>query len=229
MQFTDGARILLADNSQIGRLKRVIIDPKSLEVTDIVAVRLDLTGDEKVIPVSLIESSSDGEIRLKELPGGWDHLVSYIENNYLLVNQKDLFLPAGLLNHSAPILFIYPPVIPTTGPIYPLPESLDPFATLKRPEAVQKEEILPVFPGDLELVPGSRVISQDGVELGNVERIITRSEDGKAVFFVLKRGLLVRERKLVPCNWVDEARGKEVRLGVRARFLDWLPDEDETI
>ncbi len=228
MQFTDGAKVLLPGRAEAGRLKRVIIDPKTLEITHIVVHTDNRREEEKVIPIQLVAYSTGEEIVLKELPGGWNELAPFRESDYRLVNNQDLFLSANLMDHSAPILFIYPHVIPDTGFIYPRPEIFDPFSPLPRKEVLTESQAQPVPTASQQhLIPGSRVISQDNVELGYLEQVITNPEDDQNSCFILKRGLLIKERKFVPLSWIEEIRENVILLGVRARFLDWLPDELE--
>lgn len=228
MQYKEGARVYFANGDEAGHVERVVIDPKSLTISDIIVRRGGLLHpQEKVIPVAMIARAEGEDLHLAAMEGGWDELLPFEEKNYRLVNDQDFFLSADLMDFSTPVVFAYPPTIPATGAANPPGNIVNDTSAFQAgvDQSYISETRRNIPDENVALKPGAKVISQDGVEMGNVERFITRAEDGRVTHLVLKRGVLVKEHKLVPFNWVEEVLENEVRLGVRARFLDWLPDE----
>ena len=60
--------------------------------------------------------------------------------------------------------------------------------------------------------------------MGDVERVFADSQSERVTHFVISKGLLLKERTLVPATWVIRVVEDEVRLVVDADFLDALPE-----
>jgi uncharacterized protein YrrD len=68
------------------------------------------------------------------------------------------------------------------------------------------------------------VISADDKHIGNVEQVIANSETNNVTHFVVGKGFLLKEHKLVPSHWVTGVKEDKVHLSVEARLFDRLPD-----
>lgn len=229
MEFKEGARIYLANGTEAGKLERVVIDPRTLEVTDLIARQGRIRPEEKVIPITLIDRAEGNEIHLAEIDGGWQELLPFQETGYRQVNDRDFFMTNNLSQYDAPVLFAYPPTIPTTGASYPPGGTLNDTSGMQAgvDQSYTKETRRNIDHENVALTRDALVVSQDGEALGKIERVFTDPESGQVTHFVITQGILNRARKLVPVDWVDEMFENEIRLGVKARFLDWLPDEVE--
>jgi hypothetical protein len=74
------------------------------------------------------------------------------------------------------------------------------------------------------LKEGARVLSADGDHVGNIEKVLTDPESERISHFVIKQGLLFKDRKLIPVIWVKEVLEDDVYLGVGTATLKKLPD-----
>jgi hypothetical protein len=78
--------------------------------------------------------------------------------------------------------------------------------------------------GRIAISEGARVVSADDKYIGNVEQVITNAESNTVTPFVVGKGLLLKEHKLVPESWITGVDDEKVRLSVEARLFDRLPD-----
>jgi uncharacterized protein YrrD len=78
--------------------------------------------------------------------------------------------------------------------------------------------------GRIAISEGASVISADDQHVGDVERVIADSEGNTVTHFVIGKGFLLKEHKLVPAFWVSNMDGDRLRLSVDARVFDRLPD-----
>jgi uncharacterized protein YrrD len=65
-------------------------------------------------------------------------------------------------------------------------------------------------------------VGNDGEEVGHIAEVFTQSSTDQLTSFVVSRGLLVKEHRLVPINWVKFITDEEVQLNVPASKVDAL-------
>ena len=80
----------------------------------------------------------------------------------------------------------------------------------------------------MALEEGAKVISRDGEHVGNVEQVITESQDNRVTHFVISEGFLLKERKLVPAVWVTDVAEDEIHLSVESSLFEHLPEYEVT-
>ena len=68
------------------------------------------------------------------------------------------------------------------------------------------------------------MISSDDEHVGDVERLFVDPDSNRATHFLVSQGLLFKEQKLVPADWVRSVEEDKVRLAVPSRLLERLPD-----
>jgi uncharacterized protein YrrD len=78
------------------------------------------------------------------------------------------------------------------------------------------------------LKEGARVISDDDETVGSVERLLTDPRSNRVTHFVISQGLLMKERKMVPVDWVRLMEEDKVHLAVGKGVVDRLPEYRET-
>jgi uncharacterized protein YrrD len=72
------------------------------------------------------------------------------------------------------------------------------------------------------LKEGAKVVAADGEHVGNVEELVTDSSTDRVSQVMISQGLLLKEKKLVPSNWIDTVAEDEVYLGVGSDTLNSL-------
>lgn len=210
MRFEKGMDVLSVEGEKIGTLNRVVIDAKTRDVTDIVVDRGVLAGTEKVIPIGLVDVESEDRIQLRETNQGVDDFLNYETTHYVPLDQTDAPY------ENVQVSYWYPPtnVQPLTGG-----GSL-PYAG---PDRVARTETS-IPEGRVAIAEGAQVFSSDEKHLGNVEQMITDSVSNQLSHFVIGKGFLLKEHKLVPAHWVDRVSDDKVYLSVEARLFERLPD-----
>jgi uncharacterized protein YrrD len=73
------------------------------------------------------------------------------------------------------------------------------------------------------LKEGVKVIASDGKHVGNVDRLLVEPNSSRMSHFVISEGLLFKEHKLIPANWIGSASEDEVHLTVSSGVLERLP------
>lgn len=208
MNIVKGAEVFTATGEKIGTISRIVIDAKTRDVTDIVVERGGLFKDEKVIPVGLVDLENKDRIMLRETNQNVDDFLDYETTHYVPLED------AGAHYGKIDTYYWYPPVNfqTPTGGILPI-----------RPDYVlQTESSIPE--GRIAIAEGAQVISADDKHMGNVEQVIANSETNNVTHFVIGKGLLLKEHKLVPAQWVTSVDEDKVYLSVEARLFDRLPD-----
>ena len=76
MQFNENAEVQTASGEKVGRIDRVVMDPKSKELTHFVVRKGLIFTTDKVIPLDQVESADGDRVVLKAGAGEADDLGS---------------------------------------------------------------------------------------------------------------------------------------------------------
>jgi uncharacterized protein YrrD len=209
MNFVKGAEVFTASGEKIGTISRIVIDAKTRDVTDLVVERGALFKDEKVIPVGLVDLENEDRIMLRETNQNVDDFLDYETTHYVPLDE------AGVPYENIDTYYWYPPTnfqTPTGGILPGI-----------RPDYVPETETS-IPEGRVAISEGAQVISADDKHIGNVEQVVANSETNNVTHFVVGKGFLLKEHKLVPAHWVTSVGENKVYLSVEARLFDRLPD-----
>ena len=211
MRFVKGAEVFTAAGEKVGAISRIVIDAKTRDVTDLVVERGALFKDEKVIPVGLVDLENEDRIVLRETNQTVDDFLNY-ETTYFVPVEE-----AGAPYENLEAAYWYPPVnfqmqVPRAGLI----------STTVPDQVPETETSIPE--GRITISEDAPVISADDKHVGDVEQVIADSESNTVTHFVIGKGFLLKEHKLVPAFWVSNMEGDKLRLSVDARVFDRLPD-----
>ena len=212
MRFVKGAEVFTATGEKIGTVSRVVIDVKTRDVTDLVVERGGLLSkDEKVIPVGLVDLENEDQITLRETNQSVDDFLDYKTTQYVPVER------AGAPYENVEATYWYPPVnfqmqMPRAGLI----------SETVPDQVLQTETSIPE--GRIAISEGAEVLSADDKHIGNVEEVITNAEGNTVTHFVIGKGFLLKEHKMVPAFWVNNMDGDKLRLSVDSMLFDRLPD-----
>jgi sporulation protein YlmC with PRC-barrel domain len=218
MQFKQGANVFTSDGQKVGEIDRVVIDPKTDEITHVVVEKGFLLTVDKVVPVSLIGPATEERVTLRENAGDLEALPDFEERHYVLLDEEKVRNVSS--RGYSRSLHWYPPVgtmwwhnggyLGYPGFFgYPVP-----------PFVVETERHIPK--GTVALKEGAKVLSSDGEHVGDVEAVLTDPEEDRATHLVISQGLLLKERKLVPSSWISTVMADEVRLAVGSHLIEGL-------
>ena len=188
---------------------RVVLNPKTKEVTHIVVRKGFLFLEDKIVPLSLIASSTEEGVALRPNAGDLESLPPFEETHYVSADD----LEARDAASTAEPLYWYPPMggwlgYSEFGYGYPPPY----------PSETQQN----IPPDTVALREGALVITADGQQVGTVERVFTDSQTDRATYFLMSQGLFFKERKLIPVTWIRTINENEIHLSVGAVTLDGL-------
>lgn len=211
MRFKKGAAVFSSEGERIGTLNRVVIDPATREVSNIVVEKGTLFKTDKVIPVALIERDTKDRIILQKT--NQDILEDFPD--FEVTHYVPLDDPDNPYQDDIEASYWYPPTYPwwTAGGHVGYP----------KPKFVQKTT-QDIPEGTVALEEGARVISRDGEHVGNVEQILADSEEHVVTHFVVSEGVLLKDHKLIPVTWIATVAEDEVHLSVDSRLFERLPE-----
>ncbi len=222
MKFRENSDVRTADGEKIGNVERVVLDPQTKEVTHLVIQKGFLFTEDKILPLDLVDTTIDSvhkdEVWLRKTSDDLMELPDFQETHYLPINEEPY--PEDMRQDNYRQVYWYPPL---GSAYYPgLSYAIQPEATYATPV---EEKNIPE--GTVALKEGAKVISADNTHIGDVEKIFTDSQTGRATHLLISRGLLLQEKKIVPTHWIRELKEEDVHLGVTLDFINNLPEYEE--
>jgi uncharacterized protein YrrD len=205
---------------RVGSVTRVIIDPRTKEVTHIVVGKGILFREDRVIPVELMVDSNDERLLLDKAVGELEDFPEFEVRNFVTFDERDI--PDGLrddvLGRGAPSAYLYPGV----GPNHYWGGSsmtLTPYAYHPQGSSTVTTQNIP--DETVGLKKGASVICEDGEKAGELDELMV-NDDNQATHMVISRGLLSTDKKLLPIDWIDHVTEDEVHVSVRSEVIDRL-------
>jgi len=218
MEFKQGTHVYSSDGKNVGSIDRVVLDPSTDEVTDLV-VRKGWFSEDKVIPIGMVETTAEDRVTLDKAEHDLFKLSKYEETYYVPADENerqggDYAYPQG---YAFP-MYSYPPLGMAWwgyggGMGYPA------FA---EQYSKRVQENIPT--GTVAVKEGARVLSLEGDHIGNVEEVFTDATTNRVTHLIISQGLLFKERKLIPTNWIKLAGEDDVILTVKTKVVHNLPD-----
>jgi uncharacterized protein YrrD len=213
MELKEGTSVFTTSGEEVGKINRFVLNPTTNEVTHIVVQKGWLLPEDKVVPLRMVSSSTEDRVVLNEDIGDFDELPPFEETHYVELTEDDTSLAERPPYRYAPAYYLYPPAGYVGYPTYGLG-----YYGWPPVETVQN------IPGNtVPLKEGSNVISSDDEHVGDVERLFVNPDSNRATHFLVSQGLLFKEQKLVPADWVRSVEEDKVRLAVPSRLLERLP------
>jgi len=213
MQFRQNANVYTLEGKNAGRIDRVVLDPKTKEVTHLVVRKGLLLTEARVVPIELIGATTHKGITLREDVSDLEALPFFEETHYVqATGDPSSESPGQAENNNVPSLYWYPRfdgVLPLAMP--------DPSPP---PYVAETEQNIPE--GMVALKEGAKVITADGVAVGTVEQVLTDAYLNRATELVIAQGLLVKERRRIPITWVSRVGEDEIHLAVASHTIDEL-------
>ena len=212
MEFNHGASVYSTEGKELGRIDRVVIDPKTKVVTHLILRKGLIFTHDKVVSVDTLVTGAKDQLIVRVPPNKLEELPDYRETNYVLVNEEEI----GHVNAKQPL------IIGLTSALYQYPPYVQTLAPPNREPGYVIEEEKNIPAGTIALKEGAQVISRDEKKLGHIERVLYDSTAHRATHFIIEKGALLKESKLVPVEWIDEIREDRVLLAVGARMIEEL-------
>jgi sporulation protein YlmC with PRC-barrel domain len=193
MELIKGQDIITPDGDKVGSIERVVLDPKTKEVSHIVIEKGFLLTERKVVPISMLGAETEDGIVLREAEY-LDDLAPFRETEYVSAGletpetrergeKQPVEKAREYPSEFAPRYYWYPPVGVGwwRGLVTP---------TYVEPEYVRTVEFN-IPKGTVALEEGAAVITSDDKHIGNVEEILTDPQENRATHFVISTGTLL--------------------------------------
>jgi uncharacterized protein YrrD len=216
MQLKENAVVMTSSGQEVGRIDRVVIDPKSKELTHFVVKKGFLFTKDKVIAIDDIESATDERVLLKEGRQDPDDFPDFEETHYVPLRNGGTAADHGSGGRD-PLAWYYP--LPggawwrTRNFTYP---------GMSKPSYVRRTDTN-IPKGTVALEEGAKVLSADGEHVGDIEKVFADDEEQRVTHLVISQGLVSKSRRLIPSMWVESVSEEIVRLSVGERFIEALP------
>jgi uncharacterized protein YrrD len=222
MQFQADTGVFTEDGKKVGQVDRVVLDPQTKDVTHIVVRKGFLFKEDRVIPIDRVEAATAERVVLRE---GTDPLESYPvyqDTAYIRIPLRKPGRPEPGMGYPSSV-YPYVPLGPLT-----MQESGIP-ATARQVDRMVDDVSRPNIPeGLVALKEGAKVISEDGAHVGNIERVYVHPEGGQITHLLLSQGVVFKDKKVIPVEWVWRVESEEVHLAVSAEVLAQVPEHRES-
>lgn len=227
MQYRKGMDVIGVDGEKVGEIDRVVIDPRSGEVTDIVVRSGFLFPTDKVVPVHLVNRTTKDEMKLTVMAEEANNFSDFLETTYIIADEHQLNRYGYTSDETLATPYFWYPYAGTTAGIWggtaPVSPSPDTYTY-----PYQQTEDVNIPQGTIPLKQGAKVTGIDGKQVGSLERVITDNEKDRVTHLVIVKGTINREKKLVPANWINNVTEDSVELAVNADFVDTLKSFKES-
>ena len=211
MEFQQDAKVHSSDGRELGTISRVVVDPATKRVTHVV-MRSGLLGAELVFDTDLVAESSRELVRLRRTADELKALPAFEVERYVPADTE-----GPNVSGTLPAMYWYP--------VTPLTDGFG--AALVPPhEFPVVERNIPKH--TVPMREGARVIASDGRHVGHVHEVIVDRASKRITHFVITKGLVLKEHKLVPTSWIKEITEDEVRLAVGTGVLHALREYQPT-
>jgi uncharacterized protein YrrD len=237
MKLTAHSKIFTMEGQDVGSLNRVVIDPRTNQVTHIVFEKGMLSKEEFVLPVQQIDHVDEQGIHLSELPVENKIGFTPFKDEEFIVTDESALADQGYTSDEAVgAYYYYPPLsFGSSGLANPndtymytpnqvVPSSTHPGIPVSGEPPVQRKDEENIPEGNIAMKEGARVISKDDKQVGSVEKVILNPNNNKISHLIIGKGLLLKEHKVVPADWVDDYSEDEVFLAVNGDLVTRLPD-----
>jgi sporulation protein YlmC with PRC-barrel domain len=207
MNIMRHGRIYTADGDHVGSVERVVMDPLTNTVTHVVVRSGRFFPEDKVVPVAVIASATPERIELSPDVEP-DDLPPFETSHFLAYDEDPEAAPSDSDLRSRPLIWFGP---------YAVATSL--YTTMMR-RVVERN----IPERAVAVKSGATVITAGGEGVGDFDHLLS-TDDGLITHLVIvaSRGLL-RIRKAVPLNWVEDLAEDRIRLGVHPHLVEALDD-----
>ncbi len=234
MEFQSGAKVVTANDDSVGHVDRVVLDPRTKEITHIVVRKGTLFTTDRVLPIGLVADATADRVLLQANVTKHDlnTLPEFEETEYLIADEQDYVkrpqagaagaaMPVGtaVMAGTTPALVWYPSS----------PSALAGYGSMSNMPYVPAADYVTqtkrnIPDNTVGLKEGARVNSADGHHVGNVERVFADEGSHRATHLLVAHGLLFKTHTPIPVTWIDTVTDNEITLAVSEKLLKGLPE-----
>lgn len=200
MDISVNAKVHCTDGDA-GHVTCVIINPVNDNITHLVAYDGDWLGIERIIPITLVASSTPTVVNLNCRRTDLQKYEPFIGVDYDFLEKEQPYVDAG-------------------SAYWPLVEP-DDIGAYESAVAMAEHEQVP--PGELSIRRGAPVFA-NGEQIGHVHEFVADPKTGHITHLVLTRGhLWGKNNVLIPLNVIDNFENDQVVLKIDKHAVGELP------
>lgn len=214
MKLSRDMSVYTADGEQAGEIDRVVLDPQSKEITHVILREGWLFPTDVVVSMDMIRQTEADRLELTIQEDDLDALPEYQEQNYLLLEPSEV--PRGpAMAGNLPAMFRWYMPAGRGAPAGDMPYA----------KQLRQRENEPSIPeGSIPIETGAAVVTADAATAGSVKRIYTDPDSAEVSHFLVETGLVSKEHKLIPIDWVKSVSQEHIQLVISEASLDNLPE-----
>ncbi len=196
-----GAAVFCTDG-KVGELYRVVLDPETLEVTDIIVREEGLDAPSRVIPMEAVADWDEEKVELNLSREAFRHHREYREEEFVPATAAEGYAEGEAI--------IWGSVYQTLPPQFYIP--------------VVRERVKEGVPADRPVLRrGLPVFSTDGKKLGTLDHLLIERETGRIAYLAVRKGLLLQHSRLIPVEEIAEITDEGVTLKLTLEEVCKLP------
>lgn len=210
MQLSYGVPVYAADGEKLGHIKEFVIDPRYRIVTHIVLQQGLFFSHDRLIAAENVDNADQNGAYLSVTTQVLDQATQPFDHQqYVELKDEDFIARYGVggavwkrPEHElggAGLNTIVPPGI---GPVPPEPDV-----------SIPSDEV--------GLAHGSRVVSEEGTQLGTLKECRTNEKE-QITHLVIYEGQLFKEAKKIPVEWIRKIEENEITLGVPLSVVEQI-------
>jgi uncharacterized protein YrrD len=214
MQFRENADVKTSGGEKIGRIDRVVVDPATGEITHLVVKKGLLFTQDKVVPVDLIESTTEKQVVLKQREADPDAFPDFEETQHIPAGGYEDFKRREV-EQARRVIWYHTQINSPWWTGGPAPAAPKPLFIKKTQRNIPE--------GAIPLEEGAKVVDAEGDSVGEIEEVYAEAEEHRVTHILISSGTFSKEKKLIPSAWLTDILEDSVRLSVKKKVIENLP------
>lgn len=216
MKLSKDMTVYTRDGEQAGQIDRVVLDPQTREVTHVILREGWLFPTDVVVSMDMLRQTDANTLELTIEEDDLEALPEFAEQNYLLLQPSEVPRGPGFAG-NLPAMFRW--YVPAGSGV--------PGGDMPIGKELRQRENEPSIPEDtIPIESDAPVKTSDGATAGRVKQVYTDPDNDETTHFLVEVGLLSKEHKLIPIEWVESVSKEHINLVISEASLDNLPDFD---
>lgn len=207
ISFKKDTKVFTADGQQVGTIDQVVIDPSDKSTTHVIVRKGTLSTERKVMPIEMIAETHPDRVILRD-NAEIDTFTDFQERHFIAADGEEL--PATFTAEHAQPVYWYPFGSVEVYRRYASASRMPYYTAVDRrmPEQARK------------LTQGVKVISADGIHVGNIERVYVDPDSGHVMTFLVSESVILKNKTFIPSAWISKFSKGEVQLAVGSLLLE---------
>lgn len=222
MHFKENARIVTSKLENVGRLDRVVVDPKTEAITHLIVKKGFLFTEDRVISSDDVDTTTEDMVVLKKGASHPDTYPRFEETEYVPMGSLEDFKNQSSQKARKLLWYHRTVLLPGDPGQNPYPADADkPLFDKKKRRNIPENAVA--------LEEGAAVLDTNGKKLGEIQDIFAEGDDFKVTHILVASGWIKNETKLIPAVWVKDMFEASVRLYLSKATFENLPHADSVL